>query len=332
MATAGEYLTRPRSRSRSTDHNERLEPQLKRAAETDDVEKLCRLVEEAKTKGQLREHHLSDALMRSSEKGKVGATKYLLSVGAPPDAPSAKANRLPPLLRAVEQDHIAIVHLLLEYGADPETADKKGQTALTMAAWRNHWHILNLLLAKGADVNRKDPNQQNVLHYLASNKTVNWGDSVIELLLNQHIHIDGEEGQDKDGRTPLHWACSTGKKRLAEQLLARPRGPKACIDAVELRGKTGLHFAVSNDRDDMVQMLLGYGASLHARSDGGWTPFHNACKLGFEKLVGILIDAGADINAKLLNGMSPLRKCVFLNVKIFRYKQFQVFEAYFLSS
>lgn len=304
MEAKGANLTR--SRSRSTDHNERLEPRLLRAAENDDVEKLTRLVEEAKAKGLLRDHYLPIALNRSSERGKVAATTYLLAAGAPPDATSS--NRAPPLLRAVEQNHIAIVHLLLEYGANTEVVDKKSRTPLMTAAWKNHWHVLNSLLMKGADVNRKDRHQRNALHNLAADKIMDWGDSVVELLLNQNIHIDGEEGQDKDGRTPLHWACATGKQRLAEQLLTRPKGPKAYIDAVDVREKTSLHVAVSHGRDDIVQMLLDFGAGLHARSDGGWTALHNACKEGFQKIASILIRAGADINAKLLNGMSPLRE------------------------
>ncbi|TVY89087.1 Ankyrin [Lachnellula willkommii] len=304
MEATGKLSTRSRSRSQSPDYKKRLEVQVLYAAESDDVEKLRRLIEYAKSTGEFREHFLRIALTRSSDKGNIATTKYMLSIGAPPNA--AAENRMPPLLRAIEQDQSAIVHLLLEHGADPETTDKKSRTALMTAAWKNRWHILNSLLAKGADVNKKDRKGRNVLHNLAADKLIDWGDSIIELLLNQNIHIDGKEGRDEDGRTPLHWACSTGKKRLAEQLLTRPRGPKAYIDAVDGRGKTSLHLAVPRDRDDIVQMLLDYGASLHARSDGGWTPFHNACQIGSEKIVGILIDAGADINAKLLNGMSPL--------------------------
>ncbi|RDL32991.1 Ankyrin repeat-containing protein [Venustampulla echinocandica] len=294
-----------RSRSRSTDHTERLEPQLLRAAENDDVERIRTLIDESRTRGQLQDHHMRITLMRSSEKGKAAVTRYLLSQGAP--AGAAPGSRQSPLLRAVERDHAAIVHLLLEHGANPETADKKGRTALMTAAWKNHWHILNSLILKGANANAKDLRGRNVLHNLAADKVMDWGDSVIELLLNQHIHIDGKEGQDNLHRTPLHWACATGKKRLVEQLLTRSRGgPSANIAAVEIREKTGLHIAAAHDRDDIVQLLLQYGASVHARSDGGWTPLHNACKIGSLNIVRILIAAGADINGKLLTGMSPL--------------------------
>jgi hypothetical protein len=92
MATEGERLTRKRTGSRSSDgsHNERLEPQLLRAAESDDVELLSRIVESARAKNQLSENFLRIGLMRSSEKGKTstrresrwGARKQTVSVAA----------------------------------------------------------------------------------------------------------------------------------------------------------------------------------------------------------------------------------------------------------
>jgi ankyrin repeat protein len=125
-AAMGDTLAR--SRSRSSDHNERLEPQLLRAVESDDVGLVERIVETARKKDQLTENFLRIGLMRGSEKGKIGATKYLLSQGAKPDG--AAGNRLSPLLRAVENNHIAIVQLLLAQGADLETRGKRGRTAL----------------------------------------------------------------------------------------------------------------------------------------------------------------------------------------------------------
>jgi len=288
----------------SSDHNERFEPQVLRAAESDNVELLRTIVAAARAKGQLSDNFLRIALIRSSEKGKINATEYLLKEGAPPD--SAPGNNRPaPLLRAVERNQTAIVKLLLNHGANSETRDKKGRTAVMTAAWKNHYHILHLLLVHGADVNAKDNRGRNVLHNLAADKKCDWGDSVIELLLKQNIAIDGKEGQDELKRTPLHWACATGKLRLANTLLERPKIP-ANINAVEIREKTSLHIAAAHDRDDMVEMLLAYGADVKAKSDGGWTPLHNACEKGSEKIVRLLLAAGSDINAKLLNGMSPL--------------------------
>jgi ankyrin repeat protein len=125
-------------------------------------------------------------------------------------------------------------------------------------------------------------------------------------LLKQDIHIDGEDGRDHLQRTPLHWASATGKLRLAEMLLNRVDGPKADIDAVEVRDKTPLHVSCAHGRSDVVEMLLRYNADSTLQSDGGWLALHNASEVGSEKIVRILLEAGSDVNAKLLNGLTPL--------------------------
>ncbi|THC95621.1 hypothetical protein EYZ11_004883 [Aspergillus tanneri] len=294
------------SRSRSSvasDGHDRLEPRLLRAVEHDDVETLRQVVNLARENGQFSDNFLRVGLMRGCDRDKIAATQYLLGLGAKTDV---HGKRLSPLLRAVERNHPRIVRLLLDHGASPETTDKKGRTALMTAAWRNHWHILQLLIARGADVNAKDHKKRNVLHNLAADKQCDWGEDVVELLLQTTCQVDGANGQDGLGRTPLHWACATGKRRFAEMLLTRPQGPIVNVDAVESRNKTALHLAIAHGRDDIVQLLLQHRADIDSRSDGGWTALHYACDKGFEGIVRLLLHAGAKINSQLLTGVTPL--------------------------
>jgi ankyrin repeat protein/Mg2+ and Co2+ transporter CorA len=167
--------------------------------------------------------------------------------------------------------------------------------------------MVELLRCK-ADVNKKDNTGRNVLHNLAADKHCNWGRDVIAELLRHDIAIDGPEGQDESKRSPLHWAASTGKKELCEMLLKRQKQPRANVNAVEVRQKTALHLAVAHGRDDidLLELLIVCGANIMAKSDGSWTPLHNACLQGSAKVVRILLTAGADVNARLLTGMTPL--------------------------
>ncbi|KAJ5091390.1 hypothetical protein NUU61_006260 [Penicillium alfredii] len=296
----------PRSRSSMTsDGHERLEPRLLRAAESNDVESLRRVIALAREYGQFSDNFLRVGVMRSAERGCAAATEFLLELGARTDVAS---NRLSPLLRAVERDHYQIVRLLLDYRASPDSTDKEGRTALMTAAWKNHADILQLLILRGANVNARDHRKRNALHNLAADKECRWGwgDEIVGLLLRTECQIDGPDGQDELGRTPLHWACATGNWRLAELLLTRSDGPTATIDATEMRGKTALHIATAHDRDDIVLLLLQHEAAVNACSDGGWTPLHNACDKGCEAIVRILLRAGAHINSQLLNGVTPL--------------------------
>ncbi|KAL4917882.1 hypothetical protein BDW62DRAFT_182999 [Aspergillus aurantiobrunneus] len=188
------------------------------------------------------------------------------------------------------------------------------------AAWKNHFHVLQVLIARGADVNARDLRRRNVLHNLAADRMCDWGEDVIRVLLGTtDCAIDA---QDELGRTPLHWACATGKERLAEMMLARPMIVNARtmragnmggiamagadVNAVEGRNKTALHLAVAHGNERIMMLLLRHGADVNARSDGGWTPLHNACDRGNESIVRKLLGAGAKINSQLLNGISPL--------------------------
>jgi len=282
-----------------------LEPRLLRAAEHNDKEALRWVIDEARSVGHLSDSFLAIGLVRSSEKGQEDATRYLLTEGARTDA--AAPDGLSPLLRAVGHGHIRVVKLLLDYGASTETADRKGRTALMMAAWKNHWHILKLLIERGADVHATDSKERNVLHNLAADKQCDWGNDVVDLLLQTDIRIDGDASRDNLGRSPLHWACATaGKKAFAEKLLCRPHGRRANVNATEIRSKTPLHIAVAHGREDMVELLLKYHANIDVQSDGGWTPLHNACDKGSEKITRTMLKAGADVNCKLLNGMTSL--------------------------
>lgn len=292
----------PSRSSMNSDGHERLEPRLLRAVENDDVEALGQVITLAREYGQFSDNFLRVGLMRSTERGRVVATEYLLDLGAKTDVAT---NRLSPLLRAVERDHYHIVRLLLDHGASPDSTDKEGRTALMTAAWKNLADIVQFLIMRGADVNARDHRRRNALHNLAADKECHWGwgDEIVSLLLRTECEIDA---QDELGRTPLHWACATGNWRMAELLLTRPEGPKAQIDATELRSKTALHIATAHDRADIVQLLLQHDAAVNACSDGGWTPLHNACDKGCAAIVRLLLKAGAHINSQLLNGVTPL--------------------------
>ncbi|KAJ5819343.1 hypothetical protein N7474_004934 [Penicillium riverlandense] len=297
----------PRSRrsSATSDGHERLEPRLLRAVEHDDLESLRTIIGLSREHGQFSDAFLRVGLMRSADRGSVRATEFLLALGAKTEV---TGNRLSPLLRAVERNHYEIVKVLLDHGAAPDSADKEGRTALMSAAWRNHAETLKLLIMRGANVNARDLRRRNALHNLAADKECRsgWGDEIVGLLLGTKCQIDGPEGQDELGRTPLHWACATGNRRFAELLLTRPDGPRAQIDATELRGKTALHIATAHDREDIVLLLLQHEAAVNACSDGGWTPLHNACERGSVAIVRTLLRAGAHINSQLLNGVTPL--------------------------
>ena len=61
-------------------------------------------------------------------------------------------------------------------------------------------------------------------------------------------------------------------------------------------------------RRDVVEHLIGTGADVHARDDGGLIPLHNACSFGHAEVVQLLLRAGADPNARDNWNYTPLHE------------------------
>ena len=74
--------------------------------------------------------------------------------------------------------------------------------------------------------------------------------------------------KDKDGRTPLMYACKSGNQKFVETLLNRSASPNVSDND----GKTPLMIAISEpwlgEHTDIVQLLLNRGASTQVRDKG----------------------------------------------------------------
>ena len=89
-------------------------------------------------------------------------------------------------------------------------------------------------------------------------------------------------------------------------------------------GETALHAAIASDdrrtRDGVVRVLLSNGADPNVATNPGVetdhfmrdcrtkgeTPLHRAAAFGSEETIRMLLDAGASLEAKDMNGESPL--------------------------
>ena len=109
------------------------------------------------------------------------------------------------------------------------------------------------------------------------------------------------------GETALMTAARTGSLADRKSLLLS-RG--AHVDAKdERRGQTALMWAAAEGHAAVVRALLDAGADLHARLSSGFTPLLFAVREGRLDVVRVLLNAGADVNEAIPpDGPGPRRR------------------------
>ncbi len=181
--------------------------------------------------------------MRARSRGILLAAVFLLAGAGPAESPVADA--------AMRGD-VDEVRALLQRGADANTAQGDGMTALHWAAHHGNTDLAQVLVSAGANV---DPvtrvGQYTPLHIGARQGR---GD-VVKLLLAAGAHADHRAYPS--GSTPLHLAAAAGATGAMTHLLGAGADP----DAVEDHwGQTPLIFAASANRPAAIEVLLAAGA------------------------------------------------------------------------
>jgi uncharacterized protein len=184
------------------------------------------------------------------------------------------------ILHSARDGDVSLVKLLLS--DDPSlvrATDECLKTPLHWAAEHDHYHVAELLLDAGADLEAK----------------TSWG------------------------ATPLDWAATMGSTKVADLLLAR--------------GAQGMNFvaAASLGKLDLVRSILDSGAPLSSparrvvptevpaqvddevvadsarvKGDVISDAFYSACRNGHTAVAALLLEHGADVNAKGILGGTAL--------------------------
>lgn len=259
-------------------------------------------------------------LHHAAQHGNVANVALLLNAGVEVDVRNDGGQT--PLHLAVSNENPAVAALLLEAGADVHAretlyeerylgtgvAPNHIRTPLHYAASNPNPAVAAMLLDAGAAVNPRDGDAQTPLHRAANSKNA----AVVTLLLAAGAEVDA---RDVSGITPLVLAgyCAAGgmcRDPAAVQVLL-DAGADVNIVAGH-RGRSALHLAVMMSGNDaegalrLVGRLLEMGADPNARADGGHVPLHYAVRLGSEALVAALLAALADVNARDDDGITPL--------------------------
>ena len=108
------------------------------------------------------------------------------------------------------------------------------------------------------------------------------------------------------GETQLFYFCENGMTSSVVRMLEM-----RSIDVEAKEGKFGwtcLHIAADNGHLDICRLLLDKGAQVEAKDNRGCTPLHWAAREGYVEIVRLLCDRGADVEAHDNDGRRPLHR------------------------
>jgi uncharacterized protein len=194
------------------------------------------------------------------------------------------------LLDAIKRKDVAAVTRALD--AEPGLVQARtvgGQTPAIVAIYWRASEILAQLRARGAEL--------DVFEAAAA------GDAGrVRTLLAANPSL--RDAHAPDGWTPLHLAGHFRQTAVIDVLLAHG----ADVNAVSRNADANapLHAAAAGGADTTVmRQLVAAGARVNHRQSGGYTALHEVAAIGNADVARLLLDAGAEADARNTEGRTP---------------------------
>lgn len=190
------------------------------------------------------------------------------------------------LLKAAGDGEAKAVRAALASGADTETRDGRGRTALLLASLGDHVEAARVLVKAGADPDAQDEREDSA--WLVTGVT-----GSVEMA---RVLVPGKPDYtvtNRYGGTSLIPASERGHVGYVREVL-RTTGIK--VDHVNRLGWTALLEAVilgdgGRDHQKVAGLLLDAGASPGIADKDGVTPLRHAEKHGYDEIAKLLRDA-----------------------------------------
>ncbi|XP_039286997.1 protein phosphatase 1 regulatory subunit 12A isoform X14 [Nilaparvata lugens] len=213
------------------------------------------------------------------------------------------------------------VDRLLREGADIDTANVDGLTSLHQACIDDNLDMVEFLVQRGADVNRGDNEGWTPLHATASCGFVSIAKYLIENGADVAVvNNDGDLSVDIADSVEMEDLlqgeldhrginCEEARKQEERMMLS---DAKEWLSNGELNdkphpktGATALHVAAAKGYIKVMELLLEGGADVNAQDLDGWTPLHAAAHWNQKDAAQLLTKHNCQMDMKNYVGQTP---------------------------
>ena len=192
------------------------------------------------------------------------------------------------LISAAEQGDTSMVLKLLSNGADINGRDARGRTPVMAATHGNRVTTVKALIQAGADINLRDNMLDNPFLYSGA-------EGLLDILKLTIAAGADPKLTNRFGGTALIPAAQRGHVEVVREILVHTQ---VDINHINRPGWTALLEAIvltdgGVRHQQIVQLLVDYGADVTIPDKEGVTPLQHAQKKNFTAIVDILTKAGA---------------------------------------
>jgi len=238
------------------------------------------------------------ALMYAAENIAVALVRLLLEHGVDPNFRDATGNTALILAAQVisgfwgDDDNVEALNVLIDGGAEIDAANQAGFTALIASLYVGSAAHVRLLVERGASV---EPPKGPLRRLAITFAVVSGQMSRLQAALKRHPAKVNRSTPNR--RTPLMWASILGLPDAVTALL--DAGAK--VNAAEKNGWTALLHAVFYGHTQIVRKLLEAGADVTACGEENWRSLNKYNALYWaihqhrDEIIPILLEYGANL-------------------------------------